>query len=140
VCVVETLIVVVTWVGRGRPECTFAQCSGCCPPAVTMQTPARASVLCGDFSPSGGDESRKRDMELFESVFLRLPDAIMCADMAMQIKQANFACAALRGGRRGMHLAGVLEVWQVQGQYRRTVRTPTETKCSAGAADRPPEP
>jgi hypothetical protein len=52
-------------------------------------------VLCDDFSLHGGDASQKSDMEFFESVFMHLPDAIIYADITMQIKQANFACARL---------------------------------------------
>jgi class 3 adenylate cyclase len=68
-----------------------------CPSVIVVQNPAIVSILSGDFSGRGRgtDRDARRDADFFESVFLRLPDAILYADSRMIVKQGNFSSGRL---------------------------------------------
>jgi class 3 adenylate cyclase len=80
-----------------------------------MQIPEIMDVLGGDFSRQKVDANRTA--EFFESVFLRLPDAIIYADSDMSIRQANYSCARLfyEDDLRGKNLKAFFTSGRFQG-------------------------
>jgi class 3 adenylate cyclase/PAS domain-containing protein len=98
-----------------------------CPPSVILSTPDIMDVLSGDFSRSKSDGNR--GAEFFESVFLRLPDAIIYADSDMVIQRANYSCARLffEDDLRGKNLRSFFSSANFQGNIEQLFSTSSET-------------
>jgi PAS domain-containing protein len=98
-----------------------------CPPSVILSTPDIIDVVSGDFSRSKSDANR--GAEFFESVFLRLPDAVIYADSDMIIQRANYSCARLffEDHLRGKSLHSFFSSPSFQGNTEQLFSTSSET-------------
>jgi class 3 adenylate cyclase/PAS domain-containing protein len=97
--VAMVLVALVIWLEIGRISSHIRSVLRLllhCPSMVMVQNSAIVSVLSGDFS--GGrdaDRDSRRNADFFESVFLRLPDAILYADSQMIVKRGNISAGRL---------------------------------------------